>query len=292
MKTSAKEFSSVSLEAPPAKCIACGHSNTAGESSCQACGSSLDLKLCSSCEAINAIKAEHCHACGAKFAPPTGNRMMPVAMAHTIDAPRRRGPVLALAGVLLLAATVLMAYRYYGNELAPALQAMLAALNPPARPPAAEGAIRTEPALTTQAPVVRVPAKEEAPKVTPVKEVPKTAVKEAPKVTAATQPAEPRPATRVRNRAVAPAHAPSTVPTLRLGAAEPANENAAVVGVSVSSPPLSMPHPRVTHTKPMPNGASLPVASVVVSPPTGSNGCSEPAAALGLCARNEKGEGK
>src|SRR5207237_1573244 len=51
------------------KCLACAHDNKVGDQSCAACGSSLDLKLCSACEAVNASSAERCHGCGAAFAP-------------------------------------------------------------------------------------------------------------------------------------------------------------------------------------------------------------------------------
>src|SRR5437764_13280196 len=49
------------------KCIACGHDNALGGESCSACGSSLDLKLCPACEAINGAATDRCHACGDVF---------------------------------------------------------------------------------------------------------------------------------------------------------------------------------------------------------------------------------
>jgi hypothetical protein len=51
------------------KCLACGHDNNVGDESCSSCSSSLNLKLCSVCEAINAHSAEHCHGCKADFRP-------------------------------------------------------------------------------------------------------------------------------------------------------------------------------------------------------------------------------
>lgn len=51
------------------KCLACGQENKVGEESCTACSSSLNLKLCSSCEAVNGHTAERCHNCGAGFGP-------------------------------------------------------------------------------------------------------------------------------------------------------------------------------------------------------------------------------
>src|SRR5690348_15498671 len=49
------------------KCLACGHDNKVGDESCVSCSSSLNLRLCSACEAINATNAERCHSCGALF---------------------------------------------------------------------------------------------------------------------------------------------------------------------------------------------------------------------------------
>ena len=49
------------------KCLACGHDNKVGDESCVSCSSSLNLRLCSACEAINATSAERCHSCGALF---------------------------------------------------------------------------------------------------------------------------------------------------------------------------------------------------------------------------------
>jgi hypothetical protein len=51
------------------KCLACGHDNSVGDESCSSCSSSLNLRLCSVCEAINANGAERCHSCNAEFGP-------------------------------------------------------------------------------------------------------------------------------------------------------------------------------------------------------------------------------
>ena len=51
------------------KCLACGHENKAGDEACASCATSLNVKLCASCEAINAANAEKCHACGAELRP-------------------------------------------------------------------------------------------------------------------------------------------------------------------------------------------------------------------------------
>jgi hypothetical protein len=49
------------------KCLACGHDNKVGDESCSSCSSSLNLRLCSACEAINAHSAERCHSCNVDF---------------------------------------------------------------------------------------------------------------------------------------------------------------------------------------------------------------------------------
>ena len=53
------------------KCLACGHDNKVGDELCVSCSSSLNLRLCSACEAINATNAERCHSCGAVFGAAT-----------------------------------------------------------------------------------------------------------------------------------------------------------------------------------------------------------------------------
>src|SRR5688500_12099506 len=50
------------------KCLACGQDNRVGEESCVRCSSSLNLRLCSGCEAINDHTADQCHSCGEAFA--------------------------------------------------------------------------------------------------------------------------------------------------------------------------------------------------------------------------------
>ena len=278
MKTLSESSPSLSFDSPQVKCIACGHGNGAGELSCQACGSSLDLKLCASCEAINAMKAERCHACGAQFMAPINGRMVPVAMTYTIDAPRRRDRrARVFFGGLVIAGALVLAYRYYGEALAPALQAM-----------------QTKPSVPAPQPAPVQAAVMEAPKAMPAKEAPKAApVKEAPKVTAVAVRPETRPAPRA-NRAVVSAHAPASGSTAAVleEADSAVKQDSPVVGVSVSLPQVPITHIRVTHTKAMANDVTLPVASVVARPRTVSSGCSEPAAALGLCGSNEKGEGK
>ena len=63
------------------KCLACGHDNNVGDEWCASCSSSLNLRLCSACEAINANDAERCHSCNAEF------RMEPEVVTFEMDAP-------------------------------------------------------------------------------------------------------------------------------------------------------------------------------------------------------------
>ena len=47
------------------ECLACGHGNKPGDKFCAECASSLDLKLCGICEAMNANGDARCYKCGA-----------------------------------------------------------------------------------------------------------------------------------------------------------------------------------------------------------------------------------
>ena len=67
------------------KCLACGHDNNVGDEWCSSCSSSLNLRLCSACEAINASDAERCHSCNAEF------RIEPEVVTFEMDAPRAGG---------------------------------------------------------------------------------------------------------------------------------------------------------------------------------------------------------
>jgi len=73
------------------KCLACGHDNHVGDEWCSSCSSSLNLRLCSACEAINANDAEHCHSCNAEF------QIEPEVVTFDMDAPPSREPVEAAA---------------------------------------------------------------------------------------------------------------------------------------------------------------------------------------------------
>ena len=76
------------------ECLACGHQNKPGAMSCAACSTSLNLKLCTACEAANALIAENCYECGAPLMQrgPVNEVPTPVAAAERLfeDAPRIR----------------------------------------------------------------------------------------------------------------------------------------------------------------------------------------------------------
>jgi hypothetical protein len=80
------------------KCLACGHDNNVGDEWCSSCSSSLNLRLCSACEAINANDAERCHSCNAEF------RIEPQVVTFEMYAPSGGGPAEAAAPVRALPA--------------------------------------------------------------------------------------------------------------------------------------------------------------------------------------------
>src|SRR3954464_16076452 len=73
------------------KCLACGHDNNVGDELCASCSSSLNLRLCSACEAINASDAERCHSCNAEF------RIEPQAVTFDMETAPERESVEATA---------------------------------------------------------------------------------------------------------------------------------------------------------------------------------------------------
>jgi hypothetical protein len=67
-----KRLSGMALAAPPdraarglSRCLACHHENKGGERICEVCSSSLNLKLCGACDAVNGDAVERCYSCGA-----------------------------------------------------------------------------------------------------------------------------------------------------------------------------------------------------------------------------------
>ena len=235
------------------KCLACGHDNKVGDESCTSCSSSLNLKLCSACEAINANSAERCHSCGAQFvaqaevaAPPEVQvlsadeavpraKSLPAAWVRAAEritwrSTRRRA---ALWSLPLAAAAGLAGYYFYGM--------------PEAIPQ--EKVLKQAPAMTPS------PSAAEAAATSP---------KAAP--TALTQTA-----TTARAAAVAPAPAASVVLPASVPAASPRRPVA------------------VTHTRPAAAAAGVvaEAPAVAVPPQTKpkdeSSACAPAVVALGLC---------
>ena len=88
-------------------CLSCERENPHDANFCQACGSTLNLKLCKQCEAINAIRAQACYQCGTRFALPQG-----VAVKQSSAPWRRPARTAASAfGVMTVLATSGFAYR-------------------------------------------------------------------------------------------------------------------------------------------------------------------------------------
>ena len=53
-------------------CHFCTHGNPAGSKFCNQCGSPLDLKPCSQCDAMNHVAVDRCYQCGTAFAAENG----------------------------------------------------------------------------------------------------------------------------------------------------------------------------------------------------------------------------
>ena len=130
------------------KCLACGHDNKVGDEACSSCSSSLNLKLCSACEAINAHSAERCHGCDADFRaeaeaaaleaepPPRGGepheapfvyKTLPAAWRAAAQEARKRSTRVTVGLWLLPLAALGLGYYSYGalqkSDAVPAAQA-------------------------------------------------------------------------------------------------------------------------------------------------------------------------
>src|SRR5688572_16413000 len=178
------------------KCLACGQDNKAGEEWCRSCSSSLNLRLCTGCEAVNGATADRCHNCGAGFEQETPRAVATAPFEELVldEAPalrslpamrrsedtitaspsRGRGAALWTVAIALVAGS---AYAYYHYEL-PGV-------------PAAKGAIAAT-VGPTKAPVVAAPALAPAPAVE-AKPVEAPAVAQ-PKIAKAPPPPAPAPA--------------------------------------------------------------------------------------------------
>jgi hypothetical protein len=54
---------------PPQRCLFCQHDNSAAARFCDECGTPLNLRPCTSCNAVDSRQATACYRCGAPFAP-------------------------------------------------------------------------------------------------------------------------------------------------------------------------------------------------------------------------------
>jgi len=145
------------------KCLACGHDNNVGDEWCSSCSSSLNLRLCSACEAINANDAQRCHSCNAEFriepevvtfemdAPPPrelaeaaapAGEALPAVWRRATDHARKRSP--RSAAVLAVLPLLAAGAAYYFYAAPPAAQAPQ--LAPTQAAPKVEAAQKSEPA--------------------------------------------------------------------------------------------------------------------------------------------------
>jgi hypothetical protein len=278
------------------KCLACGLDNKVGDESCSSCSSSLNLRLCSACEAINAHDAQRCHSCGAQFsaeapaaatvveeiaqeAPPS-EKVLPAAWVLGAEEATRRGRrAAAVLWLLPLAAVASSAYYFYGT---PQAASKPAALNH-----------KIESAATKAAPLVLQSAP--APIVTHTRADSVAAlVKAAPAATAAVAPAgqiaKSQPISAATNAAPLVPVTHTRAESLAAPAVAPQAAPAVVLPVKESAPTAER-RPRVTHTKAeapeaaepvvvrAASGASVPSTEAKVEPAA----CAPGVAALGLC---------
>lgn len=279
------------------KCLACRKMNVAGDRFCAACGSSLDLKLCASCEAINNPVADRCHSCGKPlptaeapatpvlevseapfYAPQRFPRERVYDSRPSLVARLNRAAKVTILVVLPLAAIGLWGWQFYGQKL-------LQAVSPWVKIPAAQ--VQTKVAPAAAAVIGPLPA-------VVVTETPK-----AKPVVAETK--RPPKSTQARTATVA-APAVAQKPAVAETAAEPAREVAAP-----SSPVPATVRKGVTHTRAASAAAAAPTQAVgtaqsnapaaPASTPTstsaapaplsgGSASCPQAAAVLGLCSPN------
>jgi hypothetical protein len=280
------------------ECLACGHENKPGAAFCDACSTSLNLKLCAACEAVNALAADKCHDCGAslvegvpppleapaqKASEPDLPVLEPVeAGEHVLEeAPRRTAvPMLQhsrpptrtgrFATLWFVSVALASGVGYY---VASGQIPMLAAA----------------PGLTAAAPEPQPRPEPVQAREGPIELAPKPAAKSVPSRLAKPPAAQ---TTLVRRDARAPiTHTRATsTGTATAATASPAAavEEPAVAGAAVSEAPLpeaaaAPSYARVTHTKPA-GTLEKPVEPVLEKPINNQPaGCAPSVAALGLC---------
>jgi hypothetical protein len=151
-------------------CLACGHDNRAGEESCVSCSASLHLKLCGTCEAINAEQAAACHNCGAHFGAAAGRvealparRSLPSTWLISVESGGRRSGLRAALWIVPVLAVAAFGL-YSALPGVPVAQAVTVA-DPVALPaPAVVEPKIIEPKVAPEAP--RTPASKVIPRVT------------------------------------------------------------------------------------------------------------------------------
>lgn len=139
-------------------CLTCEHANSAAAKFCESCGSSLNLRLCGKCEAVNDRNAARCHSCAAPLAAPRTMRsrraVIAVATGAAIAVGAAAGVLYVLDGARLQAAQARQAPAPTAPAAAapavPAEDAAPAAEVAPPRP--------AEPAPKPKAPVARAAA--------------------------------------------------------------------------------------------------------------------------------------
>ena len=270
------------------KCVACGHENQATDNACAACGSTLNLRICTACEAINSQSAQSCHACGAAFAEGPATvieetvRAAPGEMAgrtgrmpmlfEQVAAPRPAYRVARMAVVVLplVALGYGAGYLYRGKSAAPIAPEK-----------------QTEPATpkVVQRDSTTVTAQSDA---------------AAPKaVVSATAEGKITGVTHLR-RGDAPAASAAAAPVPVRADPKPAKPAAPVAPARTATIPDPAPKQShfVTHTRaprtavpptPTPPTAAASTAGAVAAP---ASACAASVAALGLCKADSKGEGK
>jgi hypothetical protein len=283
------------------KCLACGHDNKVGDESCLSCSSSLNLKLCGACEAINANRAERCHSCGAAFnAPePAAVPVLEDAVAFVELAPSKSLPAkIRFVETVLPSRSRARAVALWTPPLV-ILVAMLAYyLN--GRP-----SVNAQPSAVAQAPAAVAPVRPAAPQASAA---PQARTEAARPVAKATQPGarsatvQPRASTEAKRPAAithtragaesAPPAVPAPAPTKTIAAKVNAAPEAKTAPTSLAAPGFAAPaapaYGRVTHTRP-PAPGTAPAAQVPSAqpPPTAlknsSLACAPAVAALGLC---------
>ena len=268
------------------KCVACGHENQATDNACAACGSTLNLRVCPACEAINNQSAQKCHACGAAFAEGPATVIEETVRAAPGEIPGRIGrmPMLfeqmaaprpayrmarmAIVVVPLLALGYGAGYFYRGKSATPIATDKQ---TDPATPKVVQRDSSTVTAQSDAAAPKAVVSGTAEGKITGVTHLRRG---DAPAAAAAPVPvrADPKPAKLAAP--VAPART-ATIP-------DPAPTQSHFV-THTRTPRTAVP------PTPTPPTAAASTAAAVAAP---ASACAESVAALGLCKADSKGEGK